>query len=57
MNKVYSIITETIIKKLEEGVIPWKMPWSSGAPKNLVSGKSYRGINIFLLGSLGYMSP
>jgi len=57
MNKVYSVITETIIKKLEEGVIPWKMPWSSEAPKNLVSGKSYRGINIFLLGSLGYMSP
>ena len=57
MNQVYSVITDAIIKKLEEGTIPWKMPWSSDAPKNLISGKSYRGINVFLLGSLGYMSP
>jgi len=57
MNKVYAIITNQIIEKLEQGTIPWKMPWSSDAPKNLVSGKAYRGINVFLLGSLGYMSP
>jgi len=57
MNKVYAIITDSIIEKLEQGTIPWKMPWSSDAPKNLVSGKAYRGINVFLLGSLGYMSP
>jgi len=57
MNKVYQLITDRIIEKLEAGTIPWKMPWSSDAPKNLISGKSYRGINVFLLGSLGYMSP
>ena len=57
MNKVYSIITDTIIKKLEEGTVPWHMPWSAERPKNLISDKPYRGINIFLLGSLGYMSP
>ena len=57
MNKVYQVITDQIIEKLEQGTIPWKMPWSSEAPKNLISGKSYRGINVFLLGSLGYMSP
>ncbi len=57
MNKVYSIITDTIIKKLEEGTVPWHMPWSSDGPRNLISGKAYRGINVFLLGSLGYMSP
>jgi len=55
--KVYEIITETIIKKLEEGTIPWHMPWSADGPQNLISDKPYRGINIFLLGSLGYMSP
>ena len=55
--KVYEIITETIIKKLQEGTVPWHMPWSSDGPKNLISGKAYRGINVFLLGSLGYMSP
>jgi len=57
MNNVYAIITETIIKKLQEGTIPWHMPWSSDGPRNLISGKAYRGINVFLLGSLGYMSP
>jgi len=57
MNKVYQLVTDRIIEKLESGCVPWKMPWSSDAPKNLISGKSYRGINVFMLGSLGYMSP
>jgi len=57
MNKVYKIITDQIIEKLEQGTIPWHMPWSADGPKNLISDKPYRGINVFLLGSLGYMSP
>jgi len=57
MNKVYEIITDQIIEKLEQGVCPWRMPWSSDAPKNLTSGKAYRGINILLLGSQGYANP
>ena len=57
MSQVYEIITQRIIEKLEQGVCPWRMPWTSEAPKNLVSGKSYRGINILLLGSQGYVSP
>ena len=57
MNKVYEIITDQIIEKLEQGTIPWHMPWSADGPKNLTSDKPYRGINVFLLGSLGYMSP
>ncbi|MCK5352656.1 DUF1738 domain-containing protein, partial [bacterium] len=57
MNKVYKIITDQIIAKLEQGTIPWHMPWSADGPKNLISDKPYRGINVFLLGSLGYMSP
>ncbi len=54
---VYEVITNAIVKKLEQGTIPWHMPWSSEGPQNLISGKPYRGINVFLLGSLGYMSP
>jgi antirestriction protein ArdC len=54
---VYKIITDQIIEKLQEGTIPWHMSWSSDGPKNLISAKPYRGINVFLLGSLGYMSP
>ncbi len=54
---VYEVITDQIIEKLEQGTVPWHRPWSADGPKNLLSGKSYRGINVFLLGSLGYMSP
>jgi antirestriction protein ArdC len=55
---VYSIITERIIEKLEQGTIPWHKPWRSiGAPRNLVSKKLYRGINVWLLTAQGYTSP
>ena len=54
---VYEVITNAIVKKLEQGTVPWHMPWSADGPKNLISDKAYRGINVFLLGSLGYMSP
>jgi len=52
---VYEIVTENIIKQLEKGTVPWKKPWSEGGlPQNLVSRRHYRGINILLLGLLGY---
>lgn len=52
---VYSIITDKIIAKLEQGIIPWRTPWTkAGMPQNLISGKYYRGINVMLLASLGY---
>jgi len=55
---VYSIVSERIIEKLEAGTIPWHKPWRSiGAPQNLVSKKSYRGINVWLLTMQGYISP
>ena len=56
---VYEIITERILAQLEAGTVPWRKPWNgqAGMPKNLVSGKQYRGINVFLLHSLGYDSP
>jgi len=49
---VYQIITERITAILERGEIPWKRPWRGGArgiPKNLVSRKDYRGINVWML--------
>ncbi len=56
---VYDEVTNRIIALLEQGVIPWKSPYFSkiGFPTNFASGKAYRGINIFLLGSLRYTSP
>src|SRR6266851_5585069 len=55
---VYSIIAERIIDKLEHGTVPWHRPWRSiGAPRNLISKKLYRGINVWLLTAQGYTSP
>jgi antirestriction protein ArdC len=53
---VYQIVTEQIIKQLEAGVAPWRKPWRTEAPCNLLSGKEYRGINPFLLAPRGYGS-
>jgi len=58
---VYEIITAKIVEKLEAGFIPWHKPWSGSAaknaPKNLITGKQYRGVNVFLLSMAGYASP
>jgi antirestriction protein ArdC len=56
MPNVYEIITEKIISQLEQGTAPWRKPWRTEMPMNLISGKEYRGINPFLLGPLGYGS-
>jgi len=60
MNKdVYQIITDRIIGLLEAGTVPWHRPWKGGseAPRNYVSRKAYRGINLFLLHAAGFASP
>lgn len=49
MSKVYDIVTEQIIKKLEKGVVPWHKPWYSYPAVNWVSQKPYRGVNQLLL--------
>jgi antirestriction protein ArdC len=57
-NKVYDIITEKVIEKLEEGTVPWHRPWIGGEmPMNLVSKKPYRGINVFMLSCTSFVSP
>jgi antirestriction protein ArdC len=52
----YQIVTESIIKQLENSVVPWRKPWRTELPVNLISQKPYRGLNVFLLGSQGYGS-
>lgn len=52
---IYQMVTDKIIAQLEAGTIPWQKSWSeSGLPKNLLTKKAYRGINIMLLNTLGY---
>ncbi len=56
---VYEQVTNRMIELLEQGVVPWKSPCLAtvGFPKNFATGNQYRGINVFLLGSLRYTSP
>jgi antirestriction protein ArdC len=56
---VYERVTEQIIERLKAGVVPWRKPWDprTGQPKNLHTGKPYRGMNVWLLGDGEYPSP
>ena len=56
---VYEQVTRRITELLEQGVVPWQKPWSAhvGPPRNGVSGRYYRGFNIFMLSLAGYDSP
>lgn len=52
---VYKLVNDRITELLEKGVVPWQQPWTeSGHPKNLISDRNYRGINVWLLNSLHY---
>jgi antirestriction protein ArdC len=57
---VYQDVTDRIVAQLEAGTIPWRRPWrcvDGSIPRNLVSGKPYRGINLLLLSMTPYASP
>jgi len=47
MNKVYKIVTQKIIDKLNQGIIPWEKPWIG--LRNYVTKRGYHGINLLLL--------
>lgn len=52
---VYALVTNRIIELLKETMVPWRQPWTDGGlPRNIVSKRPYRGINIMLLNALGY---
>ncbi len=56
---VFEAVTEQILAKLEQGVVPWQSPSVArvGLPRNFSTGKTYRGINVFLLGAHEFQSP
>lgn len=60
MSKVYDIVTEKLLERLEAGTVPWRKPWNGSAAENAprnVRGNFYRGINVFLLGFQAYSDP
>ena len=68
-NDLYQTTTDRILDMLDKGTVPWRHPIvgapgcgsGGGMPRNLQSGKAYRGVNVFLLAVagwvLGYDSP
>jgi antirestriction protein ArdC len=67
-DNLYREITDKIIAELEQGIVPWVQPWTSGKqlsplglPINGLTRRSYCGINILLLWSAledrGFASP
>jgi len=54
---VYEVITSRILESLKNNVIPWHCTWTVDAPRNLVSGREYRGVNVLLLQSAAFSSP
>jgi antirestriction protein ArdC len=61
MPSVYEVITNRIIKQLEAGTAPWHKPWrirgKNGAPRNLITGREYRGVNFWILLTSEFSSP
>lgn len=55
MFDLYAEVTSRIIAELENGIIPWKKPWtgSSAGAVSHVTGRPYSLINQFLLGKPG----
>jgi antirestriction protein ArdC len=52
---VYEIVNNRIMELLEQGTVPWQKPWiEPGIPRNVISMRAYRGINVWLLLSLNY---
>lgn len=54
---VYQVVTERIVESLKTGNVPWRCPWVVQTPRNLVSGREYRGVNVLLLQSARFESP
>ena len=51
---LYSDVTDSIIRELEQGAVPWVKPWSAataplGMPRSAASRKFYSGINVLIL--------
>ena len=61
VSDIYSQVNDRILAAMEQGIIPWKRPWTGQLSTNYDSGKQYRGVNILTLGIAemvrGFTSP
>lgn len=45
--EIYHHVTEKLIAKIEEGVLPWRRSWEQGLPMNFISKRHYNGVNFY----------
>src|ERR1700727_1558711 len=65
MRNLHKEITDRIIERLRNGVVPWRQPWSSKGfgvmPRNAHTQRAYSGANVILLWSRaqesGFVAP
>ncbi len=50
-------ITRRIQEQLGTGRVPWRKSWATGLPKNLTTGREFRGLNLLVLGAAPFRSP
>lgn len=57
--KVYEILQEKVLEKLEAGTIPWARTWdqTGGFPRNIITNRPYIGFNHMMLLCQGFASP
>jgi antirestriction protein ArdC len=53
----YETILASVIKEMENGNVPWRKPWFSSRPYNMVGKNQYRGINSLWLSIQQYDDP
>jgi antirestriction protein ArdC len=60
---LYGRVTDRVLTALENGVAPWRRPWKAHVtatgervwqPRNAITGRAYRGVNILLLAMSGF---
>ena len=55
MRNLHKEITDRIVARLRNGVVPWRQPWSGQGfgvmPRNAVTSRAYSGANVILLWS------
>ncbi len=49
-DEIYQAVTDRMVQALEQGVVPWRTPWTlAGCPRSMSTGSAYRGVNTWLL--------
>lgn len=56
-DKVYDMITERVIEKLQQGIVAWKRPWHTILPCNFKTKTPYKGINAWMCMFNDFKSP